>query len=111
MEPHEKKEFNRIVNLLKKEFPAKYPIRVRTKSLKRYHGLTGFYDGEDPYFLITIGKDRFDVMVYNLIHEFGHVQSWHYTFNISENPNFHSEVWGKAFSRIYDFVWKRCLSQ
>lgn len=111
MEPHEKKEFQRIIRLLKSEFPCKYPIKIRTKVLKRYHGLTGFYDGKEPYFLITIGKDRFDIMCMTLCHEVSHALSWNSSFNTKENPEYHTDKWSKIYVEVYKFMWKHCLTQ
>ena len=111
MEKHEKVEFQRIVRILKKRFPAKYPIRIRTRSLKGYHGLTKLCDGKEPHFLIIIGKDRFDIMVAYLIHELAHALSWNLWFNKWENPNFHTDKWSLMYKEIYNFLWDNHLTQ
>lgn len=110
MEPHEKKEFARIVRVLKQEFPAKYPIRVRTRVLKGYHGLTKFNE-EKQEFQVIIGKDRFDIMIIHLIHEWSHSLSWDARFNTWENPNFHTEKWSDSMRIIYNYLWETHLKQ
>lgn len=111
MEKHEKAEFQRIIRILKQNFPAKYPVKVRTRVLKGYHGLTKLCEGKEPYFLIIIGKDRFDIMIGILSHEYGHVLSWDARFNTWENPNFHTDKWAIKYKEIYNLLWSVHLTQ
>lgn len=99
-----RKKFLKIIRLVKKNYPAAYPIRVRTlKKISKDDAYTQFFEGKKPYFRITIKQATYAEMVSSFIHEFAHVLAWKLSHNI-ETTDWHDSAWGIEYAKIYKYV-------
>lgn len=109
MAPHlksdEHKLFVDIVRAIKKKFPTSYPLRIITKDkLPGLYGKAQFIEGKKPYFLITLRRESFEMLLETYIHEVGHCLSWKVGYNTKEIDSFHDESWAIEYGRIYRWL-------
>jgi len=98
------KYFRSLANTLKTEWPAKYPVSVRTYKYLPYHGDCDLLrKGRRKYFRIRIERHDESVMVHFLLHEWAHALSWEHHQD-ADHPN----AWGKQFAKIYRW-WEDTL--
>ena len=85
----------RTINWLRREFPPRYPVRVRSRPLKDYSGdcsLRAFY------FEIRINsKKPFTERIDTILHEWAHVITW---FGAGQAED-HSDEWGLWYAKLY----------
>jgi len=96
--------YRKVVSLLKRKCPAKYPVHVRRVTLSRHKD--GDCQFKDDKFLIRINRELEEYMAIEVfLHELAHVLSW------DENKDAHHKGWGVAFSRVYRIFLKEFLDK
>jgi hypothetical protein len=87
-------QWRKTIAWLKRNFPAQRPVYVKSKSIKKFHGLTDLITG---YFLIEISrKQSYELRVDALLHEWAHCLTW---FSAEETAE-HSAEWGIDYAKI-----------
>ncbi len=85
----------RLLVWLRREFPLRYPITVRSKKMKDNDGTTDFIRGR---FLIEIEKHTsHTTRVDSILHEWAHAISWFGGGHYEDHP----DEWGLAFVKVY----------
>jgi hypothetical protein len=94
-----------IVRAIKKKFPTSYPLRIITKDkLPGLYGKAQFIEGKKPYFLITLRREPFEMLLETYIHEVGHCLAWKVGYNSGDTESFHDESWAIEYGRIYRWL-------
>jgi hypothetical protein len=89
-----KQKWLRTIAWMRRNFPARYPVYVRSRQLKAEHGYTIF---ADEFLLCINNKQSFPLRIDTLIHEWAHALTW---FG-AETHEDHSAEWGLAYAKIY----------
>ncbi len=95
-----KQAWLKTIRWLRKEFPALFPIIVRSRVFKSLFGDARLaYKGDTPFrFLIRINKKKnFDAKIDTLLHEWAHCLTW---LGDGQDED-HSPEWGISHARIY----------
>lgn len=87
--------YRKVLNFLKAEFPADFPVSIRR--LKLSNRLDGDCLLMEDHYRIRINRALSEnEAIDTLIHEYSHVLAWNRC-----NTDYHCNEWGKAYSRIY----------
>lgn len=90
--------FNKLRNLLKKQFPQ-YKVSVRRVKLKKAYGTWQVIDRKKKMFLIKIDKSATEgEQIDSLCHEWSHICQADNTF---EGLNQHHSAWGITYAKLY----------
>lgn len=101
----DRQRFLRVLHILRTEFKCAFPVKIRTLQKEKflgYYGLTQLIDGKEPYFLITLKQDSYDIMFESLCHEWAHAKCWTlFQKHTDEEISWHCPMWGVCYSQIY----------
>jgi len=101
----DRQRFLKVLHILRTEFKCAFPVKIRTLPKEKflgYYGLTQLIDGKEPYFLITLRRDTYDVMFETIIHEWSHALCWTLVQqHTTDEILWHDESWGISYSKIY----------
>ena len=100
-------KFRLLLKLLRKDFPTKYPVKVRRVS-KKVMGddapfgicwLVNEYKERDKRYFQILISNKYDIGIQldTLIHEWAHAKTW---FDVKDNK-FHSKPWTDMYGRLY----------
>lgn len=103
-----RREFWRVVRGLRKRFPLAFPVRVRFRRLKDFHGnaeLVG--DDDDRRFLIQIDDAMTESMAIQILaHEFAHCLRWDFQHEFGDaNWHGHDAAWGVHHAEVYRHIF------
>lgn len=111
MAPHLNKEdnakFRDVLKRIKARFPPAYPVIIRTKKKtkkSKNFGLTEFVAVKEPYFIITLSQESYEIIVDTLLHEYAHVLAWSLRHITHDDSKWHDESWAVEYSRLYRFI-------
>lgn len=94
--------FDEVLRLLRREFPTKHPVKVRTVP-KVPSNVAGDCEWMDRYWRIRIHRGLSQmVAIDTLTHEWAHVLDMEERENVRD---FHRDSWGRHYSRIYRKVY------
>jgi len=102
-------KWRRLLPWLRKNFPARYPVRIRrvaTGELSNDDGDCDLFDWQNKRnaieFRIRINRNRSWSLVRDaVLHEWAHALSW---FTPGREP--HSAEWGVAYAELYRTFWQ-----
>lgn len=103
----DRRYWSTLVYWLKRNFPAAYPVTVRTcRTQKGEHAATVFKKHPTRHFVIYISEaSDFETRVSSLLHEWPHALVWAYRHDRLET-DFHDESWGVYYAKVYS-AWER----
>ena len=99
-------KFRLVLRLLRHDFPAHLPIKVRRKTAdqikRKIFGWCSLVNSDKPkqeqYFLITINKScAWSQQFETLLHEWAHALTW----NEVEQGKDHSDLFARAYGKLY----------
>jgi len=84
----------RTINWLRREWPARYPVKVRSMPLK---GLSGDSSFRARQFRIRINRKKsYSERIDTILHEWAHVLTW---FGAGRAED-HSDEWGLWYAKL-----------
>ena len=96
-------KWRRLLPWLKRTFPARLPVSVRTVPARVIGEFDGDTDLVGKRFIIRINRNRSYALRFDaLIHEHAHALTWD---NVPEGCDPHVSEWGVAYARIYRTFW------
>lgn len=85
----------RTINWLRREFPSRYPVKVRSRPLKNLSGDSSF---QNRRFYIRINSRKpYTERIDAILHEWAHVLTW---FGAGRAED-HSDEWGLWYAKLY----------
>lgn len=85
----------RTINWLRREFPSRYPVRIRSRILS---GCSGDCSFENRRFYIRIDSTKeYSEKIDTLLHEYAHALTW---FGAGRAED-HSDEWGLWYAKLY----------
>lgn len=90
-------KWRKIIAWLRRNFPAQYPVYVKSIPMKKLHGLEELFYRPKKYFRILISRNEsFELRADALLHGWAHFLTW---FG-AETHEEHSSEWGIAYAKI-----------
>lgn len=94
----------RTINWLRREFPSRYPVTIRSKPAKKGSGDSDFR-GRRFYIRINSRKP-YSERIDTILHEWAHVLTW---FGAGRAED-HSDEWGLWYAKLYR-NWERIYGE
>jgi len=101
-----RKRLIKVINKVKKMFPAAYPVKIKTvkkNRSKQNYGRIQLVDKDKKniYFHITLMQTDYEIMIDTYLHEYAHALAWKLLHNESNDAEFHDEGWAIEYSKLY----------
>lgn len=101
-----RKRLIKVINKVKKMFPAAHPVKIKTvkkNRSKQNYGRIQLVDKDKKniYFHITLMQTDYEIMIDTYLHEYAHALAWKLLHNESNDVEFHDEGWAIEYSKLY----------
>lgn len=87
----------RTLAWLRRVFPARFPVAVRSQEMKKNNGETEEFSG--PRFIIRINRrTSHTIRIDTILHEWAHLLTWYGAGHYEKHPDEFGLQWGKIYN-------------